>query len=554
MLWRGGLTAQNHNSVTPCTMKKIESKIRTDDPIFRENRRQMERLVAQLRERLAEIRGGGSAKARQRHTARGKLLPRERVDALLDPGTPFLELSPLAAYELYGGDAPAAGIVTGVGTIHGRQAVIVANDATVKGGTYFPLTVKKHLRAQEIALENRLPCVYLVDSGGAFLPLQAEIFPDRDHFGRIFYNQARLSAQGTPQIAVVMGSCTAGGAYVPAMCDENVITRDSGTIFLGGPPLVKAATGEEVTANELGGGEVHSQISGVSDHLAHNDQDAITITRRIFETLGVQPAPAISPESPEDPAYDPQELYGIVPSDPRVPYDIREVVARLVDGSRLQEFKALYGPTLVTGFARIHGYPVGLVANNGVLFSESALKGAHFVALCCQRRIPLLFLQNITGFIVGKRYEHEGIAKHGAKMVHAVATAAVPKITVIVGASHGAGNYGMCGRAYGPRFLFMWPNGRISVMGGEQAASTLLTVKQQQLASQGHSMSTQEQESFLTPIRQQYETEGNAYYSTARLWDDGILDPPETRNVLGLTLAVALHAPTPDTRAGVYRM
>ena len=535
-------------------MKKIQSKIRVDDPIFRENRRRMEQLTVQLRERLAEIRSGGPAKARKRHTARGKLLPRQRVDALLDPGTPFLELSPLAAYDVYDGDAPAAGIITGIGTIHGRQAIIVANDATVKGGTYFPLTVKKHLRAQEIALENRLPCVYLVDSGGAFLPLQAEIFPDRDHFGRIFYNQAHLSAQGTPQIAVVMGSCTAGGAYVPAMCDENVITRDSGTIFLGGPPLVKAATGEEVTANELGGGEVHARTSGVSDHLAHNDQDAITITRRIFETLGVRPAPAISPESPEDPAYDPQELYGIVPPDPRTPYDIREVVARLVDGSRLQEFKALYGPTLVTGFARIHGYLVGLVANNGALFSESALKGAHFVALCCQRRIPLLFLQNITGFIVGKRYEHEGIAKHGAKMVHAVATAAVPKITVIVGGSHGAGNYGMCGRAYGPRFLFMWPNGRISVMGGEQAAGTLLTVKQQQRATEGYAMSTQEQESFLAPIRQQYESEGNAYYSTARLWDDGIVDPPETRTVLGLTLAVALHAPIPETRAGVYRM
>jgi len=535
-------------------MRKIESKLRPADPAFRENRRRMKELVAELRERLALVRNGGPEEARARHRERGKLLARERIDALLDPGSAFLELSPLAAWELYDNEAPAAGIITGIGTIAGRQAVIVANDATVKGGTYFPLTVKKHLRAQEIAHENRLPCVYLVDSGGAFLPLQAEIFPDREHFGRIFFNQARLSARGVPQIAVVMGSCTAGGAYVPAMCDENVIVRGMGTIFLGGPPLVKAATGEEVTAEELGGGDVHTRISGVSDHLAHDDHDALAITRRIFANLGVPPAPAIEPEASEDPAYDPAELYGIVPADPRVQFDIREVIARLVDGSRMQEFKALYGPTLVTGFARLHGYPIGIVANNGVLFSESALKGTHFIELCCQRRIPLLFLQNITGFIVGKRYEHGGIAKDGAKMVHAVATAEVPKLTVIAGASNGAGNYGMCGRAYGPRFLFMWPNGRISVMGGEQAASTLLTVKLQQLAARGETMPAAEQEAFVAPVRAKYEQEGSPYYSTARLWDDGILDPAATRNALGLALAASLNAPIPPTRVGVYRM
>jgi acetyl-CoA carboxylase carboxyltransferase component len=535
-------------------MRKIESKIRTADPAFQANRQRMTALVAELRERLAAARRGGPEEARRRHHERGKLLARERVEALLDPGTAFLELSPLAAHGLYDDEAPAAGIITGVASIHGRPAVIVANDATVKGGTYFPMTVKKHLRAQEVALENHLPCVYLVDSGGAFLPLQAEIFPDRDHFGRIFYNQARLSARGIPQIAVVMGSCTAGGAYVPAMCDENVIVRGRGTIFLGGPPLVKAATGEEVSAEELGGGEVHTRISGVSDYLAVDDRDAIAITRRIFEHLGMRSTPSVDIEPPEEPAYDPEELYGIVPADPRNPYDIREVLARLVDGSRLHEFKALYGTTLVTGFARLHGYPVGIVANNGVLFSESALKATHFIELCCQRRVPLLFLQNITGFIVGKRYEHGGIAKDGAKMVHAVATAEVPKITVIVGASNGAGNYGMCGRAYGPRFLFMWPNGRIAVMGGEQAASTLLTVKLEQLAARGQALSPAEQEAFVAPIRAKYETEGSPYYSTARLWDDGILDPAETRDVLGLALAAALSAPVPETRVGVYRM
>ncbi len=535
-------------------MRKIESKLRTGDAAFRANSARMQGLVTELRERLAAARAGGPADVRARHAERGKLLARERIEALIDPGTPFLELSSLAAYGMYGGDAPGAGMITGIGTIHQRQTVIVANDATVKGGTYFPMTVKKHLRAQEIALENRLPCVYLVDSGGAFLPLQAEIFPDREHFGRIFYNQARLSAQAIPQIAVVLGSCTAGGAYVPAMCDENVIVRGTGTIFLGGPPLVKAATGEEVTAEDLGGGDVHTRISGVSDHLARDDRDAVAITRRIFSTLGRAPRPAIVPHPAEDPAYDPAELYGIIPADPRTPYDIRELIARLVDGSRLHEFKALYGATLVTGFAHIHGYPVGIVANNGVLFSESALKGTHFIEMCCQRRIPLLFLQNITGFMVGKRYEHGGIAKDGAKMVHAVATAEVPKLTVIVGASNGAGNYGMCGRAYSPRFLFMWPNGRISVMGGEQAASTLLTVKLQQLAAKGQSLSEAEQEAFVAPIRNKYEDEGNPYYSSARLWDDGIIDPADTRDVLGLALAAAVNAPIPATRVGVYRM
>jgi 3-methylcrotonyl-CoA carboxylase beta subunit len=535
-------------------MRKIESRIRTSDALFHTNRERMLGLVAELRRRLAQARDGGPEEQRRRHKERGKLLARERIEALLDPGTPFLELSQLAACDLYGGEAPAAGILTGIGRIEGRQAIVVANDATVKGGTYFPMTVKKHLRAQEIALENRLPCVYLVDSGGAFLPLQAEIFPDREHFGRIFYNQARLSAARIPQIAVVMGSCTAGGAYVPAMCDENVIVRGTGTIFLGGPPLVKAATGEEVSAEELGGGDVHARVSGVSDHLAADDQDAIAITRRIFASLGTPSRPAIEPESPEDPAYDPEEIYGLVPADPRTPFDIREIIARLVDGSRFYEFKPLYGPTLVTGFARLHGYPVGIVANNGVLFSESALKGTHFIEMCCQRRIPLLFLQNITGFIVGKRYEQGGIAKDGAKMVHAVATAEVPKLTVIVGASNGAGNYGMCGRAYQPRFLFMWPNGRISVMGGDQAASTLLTVKLQQLAARGETMSPEEQEAFVRPVREKYEIEGSPYYSTGRLWDDGVIDPAESRDVLGLALAAALNAPIAETRAGVYRM
>lgn len=535
-------------------MARIETKLRPSDPTFQANRQRNEALAAELRERVAAAQAGGPEEARRRHTERGKLLPRQRVEALLDPGTPFLELSPLAAYGMYGGDAPAASIITGIGVVEGRQVVIVANDATVKGGTYYPLTVKKHLRAQEVALENHLPCIYLVDSGGAFLPLQAEIFPDREHFGRIFYNQARLSALGASQVAVVMGSCTAGGAYVPAMSDETVIVRGTGTIFLGGPPLVKAATGEEVTAEELGGGDVHTRISGVADHLAADDRDAIAITRRIVANLGAPVTPSMEPEAAEDPAYDPVEIYGVVPADARTPYDIRELIARLVDGSRLHEFKPLYGPTLVTGFARIHGYPVGIVANNGVLFSESALKGTHFIELCCQRRVPLLFLQNITGFMVGKRYEHGGIAKDGAKMVHAVATAAVPKLTVLVGASNGAGNYGMCGRAYSPRLLFTWPNSRISVMGGEQAASTLLTVKLQQLEARGESMPAAEQERFTAPIRAKYEDEGNPYYATARLWDDGIIDPAETRDVLGLALAATANAPIPATRVGVYRM
>jgi len=535
-------------------MRRIETKIRTADPEFQENQRHNAALVETLRARLREAQAGGPEELRRRHKERGKLLARERVDALVDPETPFLELSPLAANGMFNDDAPAAGIVTGIGVIHGRETIIVANDATVKGGTYYPMTVKKHLRAQEIALENRLPCVYLVDSGGAFLPLQAEIFPDREHFGRIFYNQARLSAARIPQIAVVMGSCTAGGAYVPAMCDENVIVRGVGTIFLGGPPLVKAATGEEVTAEELGGGDVHTRISGVSDHLAANDEHAIEITRAIFENLGITPRTALDYQAPEDPAYDPAEIYGVIPRDARKQYDVRELIARLVDGSRMQEFKALYGTTLVTGFARIHGYLVGIVANNGILFSESSLKATHFIELCGQRKIPLIFLQNITGFIVGKQYEHGGIAKDGAKMVHAVSTVSVPKFTVIIGASNGAGNYGMCGRAYGPRLLFMWPNGRISVMGGEQAASTLLTVKLQQLTGKGQSMTAEEQDAFVAPIRAKYDTEGSPYYSTARLWDDGVLDPVDTRDVLGLALAAARNAPVPDTSPGVFRM
>jgi acetyl-CoA carboxylase carboxyltransferase component len=535
-------------------MHRIETKIRPRDPAFQDNRKHNESLVKELRARLATAQAGGPEESRQRHHERGKLLARERIDALIDPETPFLELSPLAANGVYGDEAPSAGIVTGVGLVHGRETVVVANDATVKGGTYYPLTVKKHLRAQEIALENRLPCVYLVDSGGAFLPKQAEIFPDREHFGRIFYNQARLSAAGMAQIAVVMGSCTAGGAYVPAMCDENVIVRGVGTIFLGGPPLVKAATGEEVTAEQLGGGDVHTRISGVSDHLAANDQHALEITRSIFENLGRPTRTELDYQSPEDPAYDPAEIYGVLPHDTRLQYDVREVIARIVDGSRMQEFKALYGTTLVTGFARIHGYLVGIIANNGILFSESSLKATHFIELCSQRKIPLIFLQNITGFIVGKQYEHGGIAKDGAKMVHAVSTTAVPKFTVIIGASNGAGNYGMCGRAYQPRLLFMWPNGRISVMGGEQAANTLLTVKRQQLAAKGQSMTPEEEEALGAPVRAKYDEESSAFYSTARLWDDGVIDPVDTRNVLGLALAMARNAPLPQTQPGVFRM
>jgi 3-methylcrotonyl-CoA carboxylase beta subunit len=534
-------------------MDRIESKIRTNSPEFQANVAHMTTLVSYLKEDLAKARLGGPEEFRTRHKARGKLLARERIEALIDLNTPFLELSPLAAYGMYD-DPPSAGIVTGVGLIHGRETVIVSNDATVKGGSYYPITVKKHLRAQEIAQDNYLSCVYLVDSGGANLPYQADIFPDREHFGRIFYNEARMSALGIPQVAVVMGSCTAGGAYVPAMADENIIVRERGTIFLAGPPLVKAATGEEVTAEELGGGDVHTRISGVSDHLAENDEHALELARSIFENLPRAQKFSLDRAESEAPVYDPAELYGVIPRDTRVPYDVHEIIARLVDGSRLHEFKARYGSTLVTGFARIHGYLVGIVANNGVLFSESALKGTHFIEMCCQRKIPLLFLQNITGFMVGKKYEQGGIAKDGAKMVHAVANAQVPKFTVIIGASNGAGNYGMCGRAYSPRLLFMWPNSRISVMGGEQAAGVLLTVKLQQLREKNQTMSAEEQKAFMAPTLAKYEEEGNPYYSTARLWDDGILDPRETRDVLGLSIAMSLNAPIPDHRVGVFRM
>ncbi|AZQ71701.1 MULTISPECIES: carboxyl transferase domain-containing protein [Streptomyces] len=526
---------------------------------WRANEAAHRELTAELRGRLATARLGGGEKARARHTARGKLLPRDRVDALLDPGSPFLEIAPLAAEGMYGGAAPAAGVIAGIGRVSGRETVIVANDATVKGGTYYPMTVKKHLRAQEIALENRLPCLYLVDSGGAFLPMQDEVFPDREHFGRIFYNQARMSGAGIPQIAAVLGSCTAGGAYVPAMSDEAVIVRGQGTIFLGGPPLVKAATGEVVTAEELGGGEVHSKVSGVTDHLAENDEHALRIVRTIVSTLPERGAPPWPVEPVEEPKADPAGLYGAVPVDSRTPYDVREVIARIVDGSRFAEFKAEFGQTLVTGFARIHGHPVGIVANNGILFSESAQKGAHFIELCDQRGIPLLFLQNISGFMVGRQYEAGGIAKHGAKMVTAVACTRVPKLTVVIGGSYGAGNYSMCGRAYSPRFLWMWPNAKISVMGGEQAASVLATVKRDQLEARGEEWSAEDEESFRAPVREQYDTQGNAYYATARLWDDGVIDPLETRQVLGLALTACANAPLParDGAApgyGVFRM
>src|ERR1700758_1608238 len=538
-------------------MERIESRVNTASEEFRRNREVMETAVRQLRDKIDQVRLGGPEEARTRHTGRGKLLVRERIGRLLDPGTPFLELSALAAWGMYDDEAPGAGIVTGVGRLQGREVIVVANDATVKGGTYYPITVKKHLRAQEIALQNNLPCVYLVDSGGAFLPLQSEVFPDREHFGRIFYNMARMSAAGIPQVAAVMGSCTAGGAYVPAMCDENIIVREQGTIFLGGPPLVRAATGEEVSAEELGGGDVHTRLSGVSDHLADDDEHALTIARSIFESLGprISLEYALQQAEPEDPYYDPREIYGVVSGDTRRPYEGRELIARLVDGSRMQEFKPRYGATLVTGFARIYGYPVGIIANNGVLFSESALKATHFIALCCARRIPLVFLQNITGFMVGKRYEQGGIAKDGAKMVNAVANAQVPKFTVIIGASNGAGNYGMCGRAYSPRMLFMWPNARISVMGGEQAANTLLTVKLEQLKAQGQSMTSEEQAEFLRPTLEKYDLESNCYYASARLWDDGVLDPVETRAALALGIAASTNAPIPEHPGfGVFRM
>jgi acetyl-CoA carboxylase carboxyltransferase component len=535
-------------------MEVLESHVDTRGADFKENAAHHRALASDLRERLARVARGGDSALREKHEGRGKLFVRERIERLLDPGTPFLELSPLAANRLYDDEAPAAGIVTGVGRVSGREVMVVANDATVKGGTYFPLTVKKHLRAQEIALENRLPCIYLVDSGGAFLPLQAEVFPDREHFGRIFYNQARMSAGRIAQIAVVMGSCTAGGAYVPAMSDEAVIVKEQGTIFLGGPPLVKAATGEEVSAEDLGGADVHSRISGVTDHYAADDAHALEITRTLVANLNTTKRQTLVLQEPEPPAYDPDEIYGVLPRDTRTPYEVREIIARLVDGSRFNEFKALYGTTLVCGFAHLHGMPVGIVANNGVLFSESALKGTHFIELCATREIPLLFLQNITGFIVGKKYEQGGIAKDGAKMVHAVANAAVPKLTVIIGGSFGAGNYGMCGRAYQPRMLFMWPNARISVMGGEQAAGVLVAVKEQQAERDGKALSTEEAEAIRKPILEKYESEGNPYYATARLWDDGVIDPAETRHVLALALSATLNAPLEETRFGVFRM
>ena len=538
-------------------MERIESRINPQSDEFKQNREAILARCDQLRADIERIREGGPESARRRHVERGKLLPRERVKRLLDPQSPFLELSTLAGWGMYDGDSPCASIITGIGRISGREAVIVANDATVKGGTYYPITVKKHLRAQEIALENELPCIYLVDSGGAFLPLQDEVFPDREHFGRIFYNMARMSAAGIPQVAAVMGSCTAGGAYVPAMCDENIIVREQGTIFLGGPPLVRAATGEVVTAEELGGGDVHTRLSGVSDHLADNDEHALEIARAIFENLGTtrEAAAALQRDKPVDPYYDPAELYGIISADPRKPYEVREVIARLVDDSRIHEFKPRYGATLVTAFARLYGYPIGIIANNGVLFSESALKATHFIQMCCMRRIPLLFLQNITGFIVGKRYEQGGIAKDGAKMVNAVANAQVPKFTVIIGASNGAGNYGMCGRAYSPRLLFMWPNAKISVMGGEQAANTLLTVKLDQLAREGGAMSPEEQAEFVRPTLEKYELESSCYYASARLWDDGVIDPLETRASLALGIAASLNAEIPEApRFGVFRM
>jgi 3-methylcrotonyl-CoA carboxylase beta subunit/propionyl-CoA carboxylase len=535
-------------------MDRLHTHVDTSSELFRRNRQRMTALVHELRERTAAVRQGGGEKHLQRQREQSKLAARDRLDRLLDRQSPFLELSPLAAWDLYDNDAPSAGIIAGIGRVAGREVMIVANDATVKGGTYYPLTVKKHVRAQEIALQNRLPCVYLVDSGGAFLPLQAEVFPDRDHFGRIFFNQARMSAEGIPQIAVVMGSCTAGGAYVPAMSDETIIVRGTGTIFLGGPPLVKAATGEEVTAEELGGADVHTRLSGVADYLADDDEHALHLARTIIGTLNSTKHLPPDVTTPEDPAYDPQEIYGVVNEDTRKPYEVRELIARLVDGSRFDEFKERYGTTLVTGFARLHGFLVGIIANNGVLFSESALKATHFIEMCNLRRVPLIFLQNITGFIVGRQYERAGIAKDGAKMVHAVANSVVPKFTVIIGGSFGAGNYGMCGRAYDPRLLWMWPNARISVMGGEQAAGVLTAVKRDQLARQGRTLMPEEEAAIRDPILDKYDREGSPYYSTARLWDDGILDPIDTRQALALGLSAAFNAPIPEARFGVFRM
>ncbi|NLJ51069.1 MAG: methylcrotonoyl-CoA carboxylase [Alcaligenaceae bacterium] len=535
-------------------MPIIKSQINARSQAFQENADAMQQQIDDLNEKLAINIKGGSESSRQRHVARGKLLPRDRVEKLLDPGSPFLELSPLAALNMYNNDAPAAGLITGIGRINGIECMIVCNDPTVKGGTYYPMTVKKHIRAQEIAEQNNLPCVYLVDSGGAFLPKQDEVFPDRDHFGRIFYNQAVMSSKGIPQIAAVLGSCTAGGAYVPAMSDESIIVNNQGTIFLGGPPLVKAATGEEVTAEDLGGGDVHTRLSGVVDHLAQNDSHALQLVRQSISRLNRKKDNPLVTVEPRAPLYDVEELNGIIPADTRKPFDVREVIARVVDGSEFDEFKARFGPTLICGFAHIEGMPVGIIANNGILFSESAQKGTHFIELCCQRKIPLVFLQNITGFMVGRKYENEGIARHGAKMVTAVSTAKVPKFTVLIGGSFGAGNYGMCGRAFNPRFLFMWPNARISVMGGEQAASVLATVKRDGIENKGETWSAEEEEQFKAPIREQYEHEGHPYYASARMWDDGIIKPADTRRVLALALSASLNAPIEDTKFGIFRI
>ena len=535
-------------------MPVIETRLDTRDAIFARNRDALAALVADLKARVAEIELGGGEAARTRHAGRGKLLPRERVRALLDPGTPFLELSQLAAYDMYDDNIAAAGIITGIGRVAKRECVIICNDATVKGGTYYPMTVKKHLRAQDVARENNLPCIYLVDSGGANLPNQTEVFPDRDHFGRIFYNQATMSADGIPQIAIVMGSCTAGGAYVPAMSDESIIVKEQGTIFLAGPPLVKAATGEIVSAEELGGADVHTRVSGVADHYALDDHHALAIARRIVADLNRPKRVALEVTEPREPLYAAEEVYGVINADIRKPYDVREVIARIVDGSELDEFKARYGATLVTGFAHLWGYPIGIVANNGVLYSESAQKAAHFIELCTQRGLPLVFLQNITGFMVGQKYEAGGIAKDGAKMVTAVSCAKVPKFTVIIGGSYGAGNYGMCGRAFGPRFLWMWPNARISVMGGEQAATVLATIRRDAIEARGGAWSADDEAAFKAPLRAQYEREGHPYYASARLWDDGVIDPADTRRVLGLAISAALNRPIAPTRFGVFRM
>lgn len=535
-------------------MYRLESKIDTQSDEFKENFKRMKAILEEYKEKLAVVQKGGPEKYRKLHKSRKKLLVRERLEKLFDRNTPFIEFTPLAAYDIYENEAPSAGVITGIGVVRGREVLVVANDATVKGGTYFPMTIKKHVRAQEVALKNRLPCIYLVDSGGIFLPRQSGTFPDKGHFGRIFYNQARLSALGIPQISIVMGSCTAGGAYVPAMSDETVIIRQQGTIFIGGPPLVKAATGEEVSDEDLGGADVHCRISGVSDYYALNDEHALEICRNIVETLDPPKKFQLDMAEPEDPYYNPEEIYGIIPTDLRKAFDVREIIARLVDGSRFQEFKELYGQTLICGFARIMGYPVGILANNGVLFSESSLKGAHFVTLCSMRKVPIIYLQNITGFIVGKQYEHGGIAKDGAKLVHATANADVPKFTLIFGGSYGAGNYAMCGRAYEPRLLWMWPNARISVMGGEQAANVLITVKLKRLKEQGQKMTKAEQENLMKPILEKYDYEASPYFSTARLWDDGILDPLETREAFALGISMSLNAPIPDYKVGIFRM